>query len=189
MTDNCNYSCRATQWPFWFGFLMPFIAVYIFDWIMFIVILTSVIRQRRNNPKKNSVQLSNKMYKQNLVIALSLSVMFGLGWGAGLLATSSPFEGVTLTLQIIFSIFVGAQGILLLILHGMRNSNVLKAWKRCFSSVCCSKKTMESLKSETPGMNSSSLRARNSHFKEQIYLEGSLLKKKDTSNSGGGPRK
>ncbi len=83
-----KFSCRATEWPFWFGFLLPFVAIYIFDWIMFVIILTSVIKRRSSN-KKMSMQSSEgtfKTYRENLIIALSLSVVFGLGWGFGLLA-------------------------------------------------------------------------------------------------------
>ena len=99
-----------------------------------------------------------KMYKENLIIALSLSMVFGLGWGFGLLATSNPVEGINITLQVIFSIFVGLQGVLLFLLHGVRNSDARKVWKRWLiflnsvTGICCLQKAKS--KSVTLGRNS-----------------------------------
>ena len=50
-------SCRAIQWPFWFGFLVPFLALYIFDWIMFIIILVSIVHNRHLERKNIWVQV------------------------------------------------------------------------------------------------------------------------------------
>ena len=124
-------SCQTTQWPFWFGFLLPFLLLYIFDWIMFIIILVSIIKHKRSihSKGKKSDERNFKTYKENFIIALSLSVVFSLGWGFGLLATSFPEVGVTITLQVLFSIFVGAQGALLFILYGIRNGDARDLWK------------------------------------------------------------
>ena len=101
------------HWPFWVGFLVPFLLLYIFDWIMFIVILVSVIKNRR------AINKGRREMRDRLVIALSLAVVFGLGWGFGLLATTYPSEGATITFQVIFSLLVASQGILLFVLHGL----------------------------------------------------------------------
>jgi hypothetical protein len=122
-------SCRATEWPFWLGFIVPFLILYIFDWIMFAIIITSILKKRRAANKLES-QSNFKLYRENLIIALSLAVVFGLGWGFGLLATSYPVEELTITFQVLFSIFVGAQGALLFLLHGVRNSDARGVWKR-----------------------------------------------------------
>ena len=99
---------------------------------MFVVILVSVIR---NKQKLKSSEKKMKQHKENLIIALSLAVMFGLGWGFGLLTTSSSIEGLTITFQVIFSIFVGAQGALLFLLHGVRNPDVRALWKGWLASL------------------------------------------------------
>ena len=127
------YSCRSTEWPFWFGFIAPFTALYLFDWIMFVVILVSVVKNK--SQKLQSNESSTKLHKENLIIALSLAVVFGLGWGFGLLTTSSSIEGLTITFQVIFSIFVGAQGALLFLLHGVRNPDVRAVWKGWWTSL------------------------------------------------------
>ena len=77
--------------------------------------------------------------KRLAIIALGLSVVFGLGWGLGLAATSSDVEEVTFTFQVIFSIFVGSQGILIFILHGLRSPDARLVWKTWFSCFPCVK--------------------------------------------------
>ena len=61
--------------------------------------------------------------------------MFGLGWTLGLAATSVPVKEFSLTFQILFSIFVGAQGVLIFLLHGVRNQDIRKLWKKWFKTV------------------------------------------------------
>ena len=128
---DISYSCRATEWPFYFGFITPFILLHVFDWIMFIVILASIIKHKKNITQSKDVRESQR---DNVIIALSLAVVFGLGWGFGLLTTSSSIRALTATFQAIFSIFVGAQGVLLFLLHGLRNSDVRELWKGWLTS-------------------------------------------------------
>ena len=73
--------------------------------------------------------------KKKAFIAIGLATVLGLGWGFGLLATSSDLREVTLAFQIIFSIFVGCQGLLLFILHGLRPVEARKVWKLWFSTI------------------------------------------------------
>ena len=102
---------------------------------MFIVILTSIVRHKYNISKNiDKIKENTKAHKDSLIIALSLAVVFGLGWGFGLLTTSSSIHGLTTTFQVIFSIFVGAQGVLLFLLHGVRNSDVRGVWKGWLTS-------------------------------------------------------
>ena len=75
------------------------------------------------------------MVKNNFTIAATLADVFGLGWALGLVATSLPVKELTLTFQILFSIFVGAQGLLLFLLHGVRNQDIRKAWIQCFATI------------------------------------------------------
>ena len=120
------FSCRATEWPFWFGHILPFCLIYIFNWAVFAVITTSLfMRKIPSQDKKQRI----KRVKQNIVVAIGLSVLFGLGWGFGLTATSSSSKEVTFVFQVIFSVFVGAQGIVIFILHGLRSQESRKVWE------------------------------------------------------------
>ena len=73
--------------------------------------------------------------KTNFTIAATLAVVFGLGWALGLAATSLPVKELTLTFQIIFSFFVGFQGILIFALHGVRNQDIRKLWTQWFTVI------------------------------------------------------
>lgn len=119
------------------GVLVPFLCLYAFDWIMFIIILTSIVRNKMELDTEVKARGSLRSHKENFTVALSLLFMFGLGWGFGLLATSYPSQAVTITFQVIFSIFAGSQGILLFLLHGLRNSDARRVWKKWWT--CCSK--------------------------------------------------
>ena len=126
-------SCRPTQWPFFFGLILPFVLVYLFNWVMFVIILASILRHTH----KHAATLGDKGSKlrairQKVVIALTLSLVFGLGWGLGLLATSTRVIGITIGFQVIFTLFVGAQGLLMLIFHGFRSEKAREVWKQWF---------------------------------------------------------
>lgn len=45
---------------------------------------------------------------------------------------SLPVKELTFTFQILFSVFVGLQGTLLFLLHGIRNKDAHTHWKLCF---------------------------------------------------------
>ena len=72
--------------------------------------------------------------RKNAMIAFSLAVLFGLGWGFGLAASGTPSEEATFVFQLLFTIFVGCQGILIFVLHGLRKEEARNEWKRWFST-------------------------------------------------------
>ena len=104
------------------------------------IILTSIIRDKSQVDKKTEFRGGGlRSHKENLIVALSLAAVFGLGWGFGLLSTSYPSEAVTLTFQVVFSVFVGFQGILLFLLHGVRNIDARRVWKHWLT--CCGRRS------------------------------------------------
>ena len=145
----CSFSCRATEWPFWFGHIVPFLLVYIFNWAMFIVIMVSICKHTKNmnTMKDKTASEKAKEMKKNFIIAMSLSVVLGLGWGLGLAATSSSVVGLTVTFQVIFSIFVGMQGVLIFVLHGVRNKDARDLWRN--NLVTRSKRFISNLRSSS----------------------------------------
>ena len=130
-------SCRPTEWPFFFGLILPFFALYLFDWIMFIVIMISICRHTRNmSVSKGSRSSQVRDFQKTFFIAMCLSIVLGLGWGVGLAATSSDLVTLTFIFQVIFSVFVGSQGVLIFVLHGLRNEEFRRFWKMCFIPQC-----------------------------------------------------
>ena len=75
---------------------------------------------------------NTRVLKQNFIIAVGLSLLFGLGWGFGLTATSSNTQEVTFAFQVIFSLFVGSQGILIFFFHGLRSPDFRQVWQSIF---------------------------------------------------------
>ena len=112
--------------------ILPFSVITIYNWIMFVLIMIS-ISGRTQRPTAGKQEASKiKAMQVNFTIAATLAVMFGLGWALGLAATSLPVKELTLAFQILFSIFVGAQGVLIFLLHGVRNQDIRKLWIQCF---------------------------------------------------------
>ena len=103
---------------------------------MFFVIIISIYKHKWNFTKKKDGNTNGtgrsgfKEIKRSLILAVSLAIVFGLGWGFGLASTSTSEPNVTFVFQIVFSILVGAQGVLLFVLHGVKNSDIRSMWKR-----------------------------------------------------------
>ena len=86
--------------------------------------------------------------KQNFIIALTLSLLFGLGWGVGLIATNSiPVPAISYTLQAIFILLTSFQGLLIFIMHCVRSEDARKQWKIWVHIITCRKVSLEAKKS------------------------------------------
>ena len=72
--------------------------------------------------------------QKNAMIAFILAVLFGLGWGVGLAVSSNSSDKATFVLQLLFTIFVGCQGLLIFILHGIGKEEARNEWKKWFST-------------------------------------------------------
>ena len=81
------YSCRAFNEPYYIGMVVPFLMIYIFNWAVFLIIIVSLLRKKFPSDIKSKNIVNVKFVREQLVIVITLSVMFGLGWGIGVLAT------------------------------------------------------------------------------------------------------
>ena len=138
------YSCRPVGLPFYIGFIVPFGIIYVFNWLLFLLIIVSLCKRDLKN-KKIKGQVTGKQtaiqraeLKKYFIITISLSINFGLGWIIGLLATSEL--GVAhLVFVYLFSIFVALQGILIFVLHCLRVPAARTTWKYWFYRIFCCK--------------------------------------------------
>ena len=96
---------------------------------MFIMIMVSICKHT-----KSTISSTSKLesIKKHFTIAITLAIVFGLGWVFGLAATSLPVKELTITFQVLFSFFVGLQGFLIFLLHGIRNKEARDLWKKWF---------------------------------------------------------
>ena len=92
MHDHFRCSCRATEWPFWFEKLLPFSLIYIFDWTMFILIMTSICKHAKgtitNANDSASKQRSTSLLPWLLLLCLALDGHLDLQPQASLLRKS-----------------------------------------------------------------------------------------------------
>ena len=133
MCFSISYSCRVHDVPFYIGILVPFIVIYLFNWGIFIIIMIQLMKKNCRSKFKESYSSNQKMSpKQQFSIALTLSLLFGLGWGIGLLATHTlyPVTAVRDTFAALFILLTGFQGLFIFIMHCVRSREVRREWKR-----------------------------------------------------------
>lgn len=117
--------------PFYVGIIAPFIIVYIFNWTLFAIIMFKLIKKRFKTKYHESTSKNQQMTnKQQFMIALTLSLLFGLGWGVGLLATQGLYT-VTAIREMFSAFFIlltAFQGLFLFLMHCVRSKEVRKQW-------------------------------------------------------------
>lgn len=127
--------------PFYLGMIVPFLIIYIFNWIVFVVIFTSLLRKGCKNKTKEAIkkgrnkkEKKNSQVKQQLLVAVTLSILFGLGWGAGLLATDKVHVSALRDIYaFLFVILSSLQGLFIFIMHCLRSSDVRSVWAGWFT--------------------------------------------------------
>ena len=112
--------------------------------------------------------------RKNATIAFSLAILFGLGWGFGLAASGTPSVEATFILQLLFTIFVGCQGLLIFFLHGVRKAEARNEWKKWFSTVT----------SKTPDLYSIRKKSDSTPTASNLYVTSPFSQKHQQSNIG-----
>ena len=127
------HRCRANNLPFWLGQILPFTVMNIFNWSLFITIIISVCLKRRTATDEQGKK-AKELNKSHMTMTIGLANLCGLGWIFGLAASSMPVMELTFISQLLFSIFVGSQGILLFFFHCIRNPQARNQWKTWFTN-------------------------------------------------------
>lgn len=128
---------------------MPFGVIYILNWVLFITIFVSLCRKKDikstlGADKKGEIR---RKLKQQFIIALTLSLLFGLGWGVGFAATTSiSVLSVSTILQSIFIILTSFQGLLIFIMQCFRSEDARKEWSRWAQVITCNKVNLDKKK-------------------------------------------
>lgn len=126
-------SCRVFGVPFYIGLLAPFIVIYVFNWIMFAVIMLNLVcKDCRNKYKESSSKEKKMSIRQQLVITATLSILFGLGWGIGLPATQELHQTPAIrdTFAAFFIILTTFQGLFVFLMHCLRSKEARKLWSQ-----------------------------------------------------------
>ena len=122
------YSCFPEDFPLYIGVVVPFAVIYIFNVIMFVLILLSVSYSDIN--VEDAIEC-----RQNALSGLILAVTFGLAWIFGLLGTSGLPSAVRLAFIYLFGILVGIQGLLTFVLRVLRQEDILNELKEKFHAL------------------------------------------------------
>ena len=132
-----THSCRVYHYSFWIGLLIPFGIIYIVNWIIFILIFASLLcRPNVKNELGGKGRL--RKLKENFIIALGLSLLFGMSWAVGLLASSDLPDAVRHPAAWVFTLATAFLGVYLFILYVPRSSEARQFWKQL---LLCKSKT------------------------------------------------
>ncbi len=126
------FSCGATGPALYVGVLVPFFVVYIFNNTIFFIIMFSLIKKSGaknfGDAKKKNRKLETK---QHCRVAFTVSILFGLGWGFGLLASQAiEAQAVRVIFNTLFTVFIAFQGFFIFLLYIVLSPNAKKEWKR-----------------------------------------------------------
>ena len=102
---------------------------------MFVMIMVSLTKCPMNFNEKANFKEKLTSLKKQVAIAVGLATLFGLGWGFGLAASGTTANELTFTFQLLFSLFVGLQGVVLFVLHGVRKQEARGQWKEWLTKV------------------------------------------------------
>lgn len=100
---------------------------------MFTMIMAQLLRKKCRRKFAESYSDDTGMsFKQQLLIAITLSILFGLGWGFGLFVSATIFSSATIRniFSVIFILLTSFQGLFIFIMHCLRSAEVRKEWQR-----------------------------------------------------------
>ena len=128
MLSSPNSSCRAQSWPFYFGLIVPFGLIYIFNISIFIIIISSLIR-RISIQKKIANSDMHKKLKENFWITVGLTILFGISWVFGMLATAGLPHYIRLPFDIVFTVLASLQGVFVFLFYCLKSPECRQLWK------------------------------------------------------------
>ena len=117
--------------------IVPFLIIYLFNWVIFIIIIVSLLRKNFQSDIKRKNNKNITFVRQQLIITVTLSILLGLGWGIGLLATQDIHtnKSVRDLFAALFVITTAFHGLFIFIMHCLRSKEVRNTWKRWFYGV------------------------------------------------------
>ena len=151
--------------------VVPFSIIYVFNWIVFVIIIVSLLRKNFSSKlkelKKAKKDKSKSFFKQQLIIAITLSILFGLGWGLGLLVTQEIYTNKTVRdlFAALFVLLTAFHGFFIFIMHCLRSKDVRQVWKRAFFGVTgkdfteFSSSTFNRVRRKSSGVTSTAMRS------------------------------
>lgn len=144
MHPSFQFSCRAYGMQYYIGVLVPFGAVYLFNWVMFTLTIIALVKR----PVLDTINTSKfQKWRRNFWVAVCLSLLFGLAWSLGLLASNGIPKVFAAIFECAFTLLLAAQGILLFVIYCVTSPEVRKFWKQILLSGyhCCRYRSLRAL--------------------------------------------
>lgn len=118
--------------------IAPFIVIYLFNWTIYIMTFVSLIKRSLDKMKAEDGDKSvNRLLRQQLITAVLLSTLLGIGWGIGLFVTDKT-NASKVTREIVSALFVlltAFHGLFVFIMHCLRSQDVRNQWKQWFFGI------------------------------------------------------
>lgn len=117
--------------------IAPFVIFYALDWIFYMATLAIMTHSMPPSSSESKFEVHRSALFHNF-IAMTLSIIFGIGWAFGFLASSNDVSrGAYLTGQYLFSFLILTHTILLLVLYPIRTSASRDELKRYWYIITC----------------------------------------------------
>lgn len=123
-TPTC--SCIPTNWPFYFGFLVPFILACLLNWIVYFLTLAILCTSKVTSkyPQKEA----KSRVRIYVAVQAILSILFAVAWIFALVGGTRDVETLHEVGQYIFAVFIALHAVFTLILHTMRLKEAKEVW-------------------------------------------------------------
>ena len=165
---------------FYIGVIVPFIIIYIFNLILFGLIMFKLVGKNFIKKYKESFSRDQKVtFRQQFMIALTLSVLFGLSWGLGLLATNSLYDVVEIrdTFSALFVLLTAFHGLFIFLMFCIKSKEVRGVWKAWLSKATGNRQFVSSNTSSST-FRSKWLRRNDTELGNRHIVTGNFLAEK-----------
>ena len=109
--------------------VVPFLIAYIFNWVVYSIIIFSLLRKNFQSNIKSKNSLKIKFVCKQLIRAVILSILFGLGWDTQDIHTNKMERDLFVALFVIITAF---HGLFIFIMQCLRSKEVNNTWKQWF---------------------------------------------------------
>ena len=113
------------NWPFYAFLIAPLVLTYTFDWLVYTAMLVKMTRS-------STIPYGGKeAYRSNfhqVCSAMLLSVVYGIGWSFGFVASGDVSRDAYLTTQYLFSFLILAHAVLQLLLYLPSRDDLRQLW-------------------------------------------------------------
>ena len=147
-----SFSCFLSHpGAFWGAFLVPILAVMVFNVVIFIWVIVILVRHTRGTAARKKEAVSNKTIIRLMISISGVMFLFGLTWLFAILTFSAP--GLRETFQALFTVFNSFQGFFIFLFFCVFSKEAREYWKEVLS---CGRYTSQFLHpSQTRNVSSS----------------------------------